>query len=129
MIFPTPPAAGTVKCEEIGLPSEDIPLTTTCTSLPCSEKVTVCSFDGIPVWYLVLAEFSFHVPTKGSAAINAAVNANRTNRSLAYRMVNLLWGAIVSHDASGSSTIAHRQGWLKPGIDVAGFIRFGSARK
>jgi hypothetical protein len=40
------------------------------------------SFGGIPVLYLVLAEFSFHVPTKGSAAIDTPANARRTNMSL-----------------------------------------------
>src|SRR5260370_6704314 len=96
MIFPVPPAVGTVKCVEIAWPSDEIPLTITCRSLPSSEKVTVCSFGGIPVLYLVLAEFSFHVPTKGSAAIDRPANARSTNTSLLYRM-EVSFGAVSYH--------------------------------
>src|SRR5947208_4154432 len=72
----------------------------------------VCSFGGIPVLYLLLAEFSFHVPTKGSAAINAAANANRTNTSLVYRMVNLLvarYGITRPGESGDSDILMSRQ--------------------
>src|SRR5216684_2699093 len=81
---------------EIAWPSDEVPLTIACRSLPSSEKVTVCSFGGIPVLYLVLAEFSFHVPTKRSAAINAPANARSTNTTLLYRM-EVSFGAVSYH--------------------------------
>src|SRR5438876_11227686 len=99
MIFPVPPAVGTVKCWEIAWPSDEVPLTITCRSLPSSEKVTVCSFGAIPVLYLDLAEFSFHVPTKGSAAINPPANARSTNTSLLYRM-EVSFGSVSYHSHS-----------------------------
>src|SRR5689334_17655170 len=85
MILPVPPEVGTVKWFETVLPSDDVPLAVTCRSLPSSEKVSVCSFGAIPVLYLLLAGFRFHVDADQVGDFGRRQNANSNPRIHSWR--------------------------------------------
>src|ERR1041384_6277145 len=111
MTFPTPPPAGIVICVEIGLLSDDVPLTTMSRFAPAPVIVTVCFLGPAPILYLDLAGSSFHVPVIGSAAINAPAIASSANMNFVYFIVSPIGS--VQYTRLGSITPTARPALVK----------------